>query len=176
MLSDKLREGAQGKIFKLLFWIIILSFIFAGVGGYLIPRLNTDPVTVGDYKISANEWNEQYNRETQQMHRIYGAQASRLLENQQYVAALRSSVLESMIDNVALSSAVFSSDVRIGDEQVREVIRRTPAFQRDGRFDNDLYLASVRNMGMNPEYFGEQMRLSIMQPGFNPLKAGAYSL
>ena len=162
MLSDKLREGAQGKIFKLLFWIIILSFIFAGVGGYLIPRLNTDPVTVGDYKISANEWNEQYNRETQQMHRIYGAQASRLLENQQYVAALRSSVLESMIDNVALSSAVFSSDVRIGDEQVREVIRRTPAFQRDGRFDNDLYLASVRNMGMNPEYFGEQMRLSIM--------------
>ncbi len=162
MLSDKLREGAQGKIFKLLFWIIILSFIFAGVGGYLIPRLNTDPVTVGDYKISANEWTEQYNRQTQQLHRLYGGQASKLLENREYASALRLQVLESMIDNVSLSSAVYQSDVRIGDEQVREVIRRTPAFQRDGKFDNELYLASVRNMGMNPEYFGEQLRISLM--------------
>ena len=158
MLSDKLREGAQGKIFKFLFWIIILSFIFAGVGGYLIPRLNTDPVTVGDYPITANEWNEQYNRQTQQMHRQFGAEASRLLENPQYVAALRTEILENMISNVALNSAVFATDVRIGDEQVREVIRTIPAFQRDGKFDNDLYLASVRNMGMNPEYFGEQLR------------------
>lgn len=162
MLSDKLREGAQGKIFKLLFWIIILSFIFAGVGGYLIPRLNTDPVKVGDYSITANEWNEQYNRETQQMHRMYGAEASKLLENPAYVNALRTRVLESLINHVAFSSAVFDSGVRIGDEQVREVIRRTPAFQRDGKFDNELYLASVRNMGMNPEYFGEQLRLSLM--------------
>ena len=162
MLSDKLREGAQGKIFKFLFWIIILSFIFAGVGGYLIPRLNTDPVTVGDYPITANEWNEQYNRQTQQMHRQFGAEASRLLENPQYVAALRTEILENMISNVALNSAVFATDVRIGDEQVREVIRTIPAFQRDGKFDNDLYLASVRNMGMNPEYFGEQLRLSLM--------------
>lgn len=162
MLSDKLREGAQGKIFKLLFWIIILSFIFAGVGGYLIPKLNTDPVKVGDYAITANEWNEQYNRETQQMHRMYGAEASKLLENPAYVGALRNRVLERMVNNVAFSSAVYDSGIRIGDEQVREVIRRTPAFQRDGKFDNELYLASVRNMGMNPEYFGEQLRLSLM--------------
>ena len=47
MLTDKLREGAHGKVFKILFWIIILSFIFAGVGNYLIPRLNTDPVEIG---------------------------------------------------------------------------------------------------------------------------------
>lgn len=172
MLSDKLREGAQGKIFKVLFWIIILSFIFAGVGGYLIPRLNTDPVKVGNYSITSAQWNEQYNRETQQMHRMLGGEASRLLENPEYVRALRTRVLESMIDNVSLSSAVYQTDVRIGDEQVRDVIRNTPAFQRDGRFDNDLYLASVRNMGMDPEYFGQQLRLTLMtdfiaQPAVN---------
>ena len=46
MLTDKLRDGAHGKVFKILFWIIILSFIFAGVGNYLIPKLNTDPVKI----------------------------------------------------------------------------------------------------------------------------------
>lgn len=162
MLSDKLREGAQGKIFKLLFWVIILSFIFAGVGGYLIPRLNTDPVEVNDYKITAAEWNEQYNRQSQQLHRMYGASAARLLDNPEFVTSMRSQVLENMVDNVAFNTAVYQSDVRIGDEQVRDVIRNTPAFMKDGKFDNELYLASVRNMGMNPEYFGEQMRMSLL--------------
>ena len=162
MLTDKLREGAQGRIFKILFWIIILSFIFTGVGGYLIPRLNTDPVEVGKYKITANEWNQQYTSQTQQMQRMYGPQFSEMLENPEYVKTLRSQVLEGMVDNVAFNSAVYDLNVRIGDEQVRELIRNTPAFQKDGKFDNDLYLATVRNMGMNPEYFGEQMRISEM--------------
>ena len=35
MLMDKLREGAQGSIAKIVFWLIILSFALAGVGSYL---------------------------------------------------------------------------------------------------------------------------------------------
>ncbi len=161
MLSDKLREGAQGRIFKILFWIIILSFVFTGVGSYLIPRINTDPVMVGDYKISANEWTGQYNRQTQQLQRMYGNQASQLFEDRNYMRSLRMQVLEGIVNNVAFNTAVFKTDMRIGDEQVRDVIRRTPAFFKDGKFDNNLYLAAVRNMGMDPEYFGEQMRTSL---------------
>ncbi len=161
MLSDKLREGAQGRIFKIIFWVIILSFVFTGVGGYLIPRLNTDPVKVGDYSISAAEWSNQYNRQTRQMYYLYGSQFSSQLEDPVFVQALRARVLEDLIDNVAFSTAVFDTDVRIGDEQVRDVIRRSPAFQKDGQFDNELYLASVRNMGMDPEYYGEQLRTSL---------------
>ena len=161
MLSDKLRNGANSKGFKLLMGLIVVSFVLTGVGGYLIPRLNTDPVTIGDYKISANEWNEQYNRRAQQLHR-YGPQAAVLLENPAYVTSLKKSVLEDMINNVAFNSAVWDLNIRIGDAQVREVIRNTSAFQKDGRFDNDLYLATVRNMGMNPDYFGEQLRISLM--------------
>ena len=160
MLSDKLRDGANSKAFKTLLALIIVSFVLTGVGGYLIPRLNTDPVTVGDYKISANEWTDQYNRQANQLHRI--PNGSDLLENPEYVASLKKQVLERMIDNVAFNAAVWDMDVRIGDEQVRDVIRRSPAFQKDGRFNNELYLASVRNMGMNPDYYGEQLRVSLM--------------
>lgn len=161
MLSDKLRDGANSKAFKALLALIVISFVLTSVGSYLIPRLNTDPVTIGEYKISSGEWTEQYNRRAQQLHR-YGPQAAALLENPQYVAELKKQVLENMINNVAFNSAVWNMDVRIGDEQVRDVIRNTPSFQKDGKFDNDLYLAAVRNMGMNPEYFGEQLRVSLM--------------
>lgn len=161
MLSDKLHAGANSKAFKALLALILLSFILTGVSSYLIPRLKTDPVTIGDYKISSNEWTQQYNQRAQQLHRL-GPQASALLENPAYVNQLKMQVLEDMINNVAFNSAVWDLNVRIGDEQVRDVIRNTPAFQKDGRFDNDLYLATVRNMGMSPEYFGEQLRVSLM--------------
>ena len=120
MLTDKLREGAQGRVFKVLFWIIILSFIFAGVGNYLIPRLNTDPVEIGKYRISSNEWTEQYNQRTQMLMRMYGSQAQVLLENPQFVKNLRMQVLDNMINNVALNSQTFDNGIRIGDEQVKD--------------------------------------------------------
>ena len=84
MLSDKLQAGAHSKLFKALLALIVISFVLTSVGSYLIPRLNTDPVTIGEYKISSNEWTEQYNRRAQQLHR-YGPQAAALLENPQYV-------------------------------------------------------------------------------------------
>lgn len=87
MLSDKLRDGANSKGFKFLLGIIIVSFVLTGVGGYLIPRLNTDPVTIGDYKVTANEWTEQYNRQAQQLHRM--PNGSELLENPAYVAEMK---------------------------------------------------------------------------------------
>lgn len=162
MLTDKLREGAQGRIFKIIFWIIILSFIFTGVGGYLIPRLNTDPVTVGNYSITANEWTNQYQQRAQNIQRMYGAQGVTMLENPEVVKELRMSTLEDMIDNVAFNSAVYDANIRIGDAQVRDEIRKNPVFQKDSKFDNDLYLATVRNMGLSPEYFGEQLRVQLM--------------
>lgn len=161
MLSDKLRDGANSKGFKALLAIILFSFVLTGVGGYLIPRLNTDPVKIGDYTISNNAWTEQYNRRAQQLHQM-GPQAAALLENPDYVVRLKNEILENMIDNAAFNSTVWEMNVRIGDEQVRDVIRKTPSFQQDGKFNNDIYLATLRNMGMNPEYFGEQLRLSLM--------------
>lgn len=79
MLTDKLHDGAHGKVFKILFWIIILSFIFAGVGNYLIPRLDS-PAKIGDYKIGVEQWNGQYQDQTRQLQRQYGAAVSKLLK------------------------------------------------------------------------------------------------
>ncbi|MGN0908094.1 MAG: SurA N-terminal domain-containing protein [Succinivibrio sp.] len=162
MLSDTLREGAHGRIFKILFWIIILSFVFAGVGNYLIPRLDTDPVKVGDFKITSSQWSEQYNRQTQQIMRAYGPKASEMLEDKDTVKRLHMQVLESMVDNAALNAATWEQGIRIGDEEVKDEIRRTPAFQKDGKFNNDLFLASVHNIGASPESYAEQVRTGML--------------
>lgn len=48
MLMDKLREGAQGRVAKIIFWLIILSFSLAGVGSYLNRPADTNPARVND--------------------------------------------------------------------------------------------------------------------------------
>ena len=128
MLTDKLRDGAHGKVFKILFWIIILSFIFAGVGNYLIPRLDNSPAKIGDYKIGVEQWNGQYQDQTRQLQRQYGAAVSKLFENPEYVKAMRLQVLERIIDNVALSTVTLDQGIRVGDEQVKDAIRKEKAF------------------------------------------------
>ena len=72
MLSDKLREGAHGKVFKLLFVIIMVSFVFAGVGSYMIVRNDTDPAKIGETMISSNVWKAQYEDQVRAMQRQYG--------------------------------------------------------------------------------------------------------
>lgn len=163
MLTDKLRDGAHGKVFKILFWIIILSFIFAGVGNYLIPRLDNSPAKIGDYKIGVEQWNGQYQDQTRQLQRQYGAALSKLFENPEYVKAMRLQVLERIIDNVALSTVTLDQGIRVGDEQVKDAIRKEKAFFKDGKFNNDLFVASVKNMGSSPDHFAEQIRASLVQ-------------
>ncbi|WP_295364054.1 SurA N-terminal domain-containing protein [uncultured Succinivibrio sp.] len=163
MLTDKLRDGAHGKVFKIIFWIIILSFIFAGVGNYLIPRLNTDPVEIGDIKISANQWNSSYQDQVRAMQNQYGPSIHDMLENPEAVKVLRMQVLERLIDNAALASETYKQGIRIGDEQVKDAIRKEKAFFKDGKFNNDVFLATVKNMGSSPDYFAQQMRASLAQ-------------
>ncbi len=163
MLTDKLRDGAHGKVFKIIFWIIILSFVFAGVGNYLIPRLNTDPVEIGDIKISANQWNSSYQDQVRAMQNKYGPSIHDMLENPETVKVLRMQVLERLVDNAALASETYKQGIRIGDEQVKSAIRQEKAFFKDGKFSNDVFLATVKNMGSSPDYFAQQMRASLAQ-------------
>ena len=52
MLMDKLREGAQGRVAKIIFWLIILSFALAGVGSYLNSPVDTNPAEVNGEPIT----------------------------------------------------------------------------------------------------------------------------
>lgn len=174
MLTEKLRSGVQGRVFKVIFFLIILSFIFTGVGGYLVPRMNTDPVQVGEYKIKASEWESQYNTEVRARMQYLGS--SSLLEDKEYLLELKRSVLENMINNAAINTYAFDLGIRISDDQVRDAIANNTAFFKDGKFDNDLYLATLRASGLNPDYYGEQIRVSQMSTTLTTPIVSAYVL
>ena len=172
MLSDKLREGAHGKVFKLLFVIIMFSFVFAGIGSYMIVRNDNDPAQIGETKISANVWKAQYDDQVRAMQRQYGPQFNKVLSNKDAVSALRLSVLERLIDNVAVNTVTYEQGIRISDKQVKEAIVKEKAFQKNGKFSQELFNAATRNMGSSPDSFANSVRNDLATDLlFNPVFA-----
>ncbi|WP_316678392.1 SurA N-terminal domain-containing protein [uncultured Tolumonas sp.] len=161
MLMDKLRDGAQGRIAKTIFWLIILSFALAGVGSYLNRPASNDPAVVDDEVISAQTLEKSYQNERANMQAQYGEAASQLLDNPQYLAQLKKSVLDKLINQALLNHKALKAGIRLSNEQVKDAIRQMPEFQVDNKFSNEKFISTLSRVGYTPESFGNSMRQDL---------------
>ncbi len=161
MLMDKLRDGAQSRVAKIIFWLIILSFALAGVGSYLNRPASNDPAVVDDEVISSQTLEQSYQNERSSLQAQYGESASKLFENQEYLAQLKRSVLDRLINQVLLNHKAQKAGVRLGDEQVKEAIRQMKEFQTDDKFDNQKFVSTLSRFGFTPESFANTLRQDL---------------
>jgi peptidyl-prolyl cis-trans isomerase D len=163
MLMDKLRDGAQGRVAKIIFWLIILSFALAGVGSYINSPASNDPAVVDDEVISAQTLEQSYQNERARMQAQYGEAAAQLLDNPQYLAQLKKSVLERLVNQSLLNNKALNAGLRLSDEQVKDVIRQMPEFQTDNKFDNQKFTTALSRVGYTPESFAHSMRQDLIR-------------
>ncbi len=163
MLMDKLREGAQGRIAKIIFWLIILSFSLAGIGSYLNRPADTNPAKVNDQSITSQDFDRAYQNERNRMEQQFGESFSQLVNNPEYVKQLRKGVLERMVNQIAVDQQAITAKIRIGDEQIKSAIRAMPEFQKDGQFDNERYLNLLSRAGMTPQSFSASIRQQLLR-------------
>lgn len=163
MLMDKLREGAQGRVAKIIFWLIILSFSLAGVGSYLNRPADTNPAKVNDQAVTSQDFDRAYQNERARLQQQFGESFSQLADNPAYVKQLRKTVLDRLINQLALDQQAVAANIRIGDEQVKEAIRAMPEFQKDGQFDNEVYLNLLSRARLDPHAFSESIRQRLLQ-------------
>ncbi len=163
MLMDKLREGAQGRVAKIIFWLIILSFALAGVGSYLNRPVDTNPAEVNGEPITAQALETAYRNERSRMEAQFGESFAQLASNPEYTKQLRHSVLEKLVDQLVLDQQAHATRIRVGNEQVKETIRTMPEFQNEGKFDNERYLNLLSRAGLTPQGFSESIRQDLVR-------------
>ncbi|MEZ6961237.1 MULTISPECIES: peptidylprolyl isomerase [Aeromonas] len=163
MMLDKLREGAQGKVAKVILGLIILSFALAGVGSYLNGPARTAPATVNGTDISAAALENAYRNERARMESQMGEAFSQLAANPEYMKQFRRGVLDRLIDQALLDSKAHELGLRVSDEQIKQAIVAMPEFAEDGKFNNDRYLQLIRRAGMTPEMFSESLRQDMVR-------------
>ena len=157
-MLEKIREGSQGVIAKSILGLVILTFALAGVGSYLNTPADTHVAEVNGEKISREDFEHAFQSERARMQQQFGEMFNNMSSDSAYMNTFRNEVLERLIDERLQQQLASKLKLRISDEQVRDAIRQMPGFQVDGQFNNDRYIAMLRQAGYQPETLREEVR------------------
>ncbi|UUM31376.1 peptidylprolyl isomerase [Vibrio japonicus] len=162
-MMDRLREGVNSIAVKIILGLIILSFVFAGVGSYIVGGTGNTAAKVGNVEIGRGEFEQAYQNERNRMQAQLGDYFSNLLADPNYVETFRKSVLDRMVNDVLLEQHAESLGLRVSDAQVRTMILEMPQFNVDGKFNQDIYQTALRRAGYTPESFAEYLRRDLVR-------------
>ncbi|GIU48664.1 SurA N-terminal domain-containing protein [Shewanella algidipiscicola] len=160
-MLEKIREGSQGVIAKSILVLVILSFAFTGVSSYLGSSSEPVAATVNGEEISNSALEQAYQSERARLEQQLGEMYDALASNETYLASVKQSVLERLVADKLIDQAAADLGLTVSDEQIKNAIINEPAFQTDGQFDNDRYLALIRQLGYQVNSFRDMMRVDM---------------
>ncbi|HXX53806.1 MAG TPA: SurA N-terminal domain-containing protein [Thermodesulfovibrionales bacterium] len=148
----------HAKFFYVLFFIVILSFIFWGVGtvdkstGVPVAEVGKERVTVEEYWTSYERAREFYRTLSQ------GSFTEEMEKN----LNLKQRVLDSLIDDLVLLAEAKKAGILVSNTEVADAIVNDPAFVRDGSFSREIYVRTLQLNRMTPELFESLKRRELI--------------
>ncbi|MEO2279113.1 SurA N-terminal domain-containing protein [Pseudoalteromonas pernae] len=157
-MLEKIREGSQGLAAKIILGLVILSFALAGIGGYLGQSTEQSVAEVNGVKITQRDFARAFDNERARQEQQFGEYFAQLANDPTFMAQLRQSVTNRLIQQELQSQLAAEMGLRVSDEEIRKTILELPAFQFGGKFSNDRYLQVIRQMGFQADGFREYLR------------------
>jgi len=161
-MMDSLRTAANSVVLKIIFGIIIVSFILTGVSSYLIGGNKDYAAKVNGQEIGRAQYENAVASERNRMQQQLGDQFSELASNENYMKTMRQQVLNRLIDESLLDQYAKHLNLGISDEQVKQAIFQTQAFQANGKFDNQRFSGIVGQMGMTTDQYAQALRNQLV--------------
>ncbi|MFT4675514.1 MAG: peptidyl-prolyl cis-trans isomerase D [Reinekea sp.] len=160
------RNSAKGKVGKTIVGLIVITFVFFGAESIISIAGNSAPATVNGDDISENDYQRLLNSRQQELTSQYGAEIGSQLANSPF---LRQEVLNILINQKLQAQLTQDLKFEVSDDQVLKTLTEVPAFQLNGKFDQDMYLNLLSANGFNHQSFIEsqkaQAALTQMQSG-----------
>jgi len=158
-MLQEIRERAQGWIAWAIVILITIPFALWGIQSYLGVGGETVVAKVDGTKITEQQFNRNVQRTRMQLRdRLGAAYDPEVFGGPQ----LREQVLNGMIRDAVLLDASLAMGLRVSDQAVQASILAEPAFQVDGRFDNDTYNRVLRLQGLTPAAYEDQLRQRLL--------------
>ena len=160
-MLDTMREGSKGIAAKLILGVIILSFALAGVSSYLGGSSTAVAVVVNDQEISQASVEQAYKTERTSLQQQYGEQFDILAANPNFAQQVRAQATNKLIAETLINQTIAEMDLRVGDEQVKDAIRKMSEFAVDGKFNNERYLSLLNRASYTPARFSESLKADL---------------
>ncbi len=156
-MLQAIRDKAQGWIAWVIVGFISVPFALWGIQEYLGVSGEQVAARVAGNEITQKQLESSVERFRGQLREVFGGKIPDAYTDE----ALRKQVLDGMISDYLVSSHANQQGIRAGDGMVREEIRNYPTFQKDGKFDADLYQSSLLQQGRSPAAFENLIRQEI---------------
>ncbi|MBI5344523.1 MAG: SurA N-terminal domain-containing protein, partial [Deltaproteobacteria bacterium] len=159
-MLETLRKAGNSKYILFVFGIIILVFIFWGVGPTDSDRGEQRTVAKVDGRsITAREYRELLKRQTEYYKGLFKGQfndeAVRRLD-------LKHKSLDILISRALALKAAEAEGVIAAEKDVQDAIKAIPAFGKDGVFDRELYFRALSANRIKPAEFEKSVETDIV--------------
>ncbi len=166
-MLDKMREHSRSAVIYVFFAIIIAVFVFSfgpasggGCRGGALSATSLNAAEVNGEAIPLRTFEQTYANVFRDYQQRAGGSFNEELARS---LNLRGTVLDQLIDRELLAQAAASQGISVSDKELAEAIRKIPAFQSGGKFDQKTYQLMVeRQIGTTPQLFEEDLRRSMM--------------
>ncbi|WP_294485925.1 SurA N-terminal domain-containing protein [uncultured Mailhella sp.] len=168
-MLDGIRANAQSWGVKLAFGIIIVVFVFWGIGSYSGPKGLV--ASVNGRNITEVEFQRAYAMMEDNVRRSIPNVTSEMLESFQ----LEQRVLQSLMQEKLIEDEAERAGLTISPYELRAALEQLPFFQKDGKFDADTYREVLSKNHITPRQFETDQAKSMLPAKLQRLvTAGAY--
>jgi peptidyl-prolyl cis-trans isomerase D len=144
-----LRENTGNWIIKIFLGIIVIVFVFLGVGSFGSKR-NDSVVTINDQPITIKEYQQAYKAIVDQMRATFGKNL-----NDDILKALnvKQQALDSLIEQKLILAQADKLEITVSEKELQDNLFSIKAFQINGRFNIEQYKKVLSLNSLNPEIF-----------------------
>ena len=121
-MLEKIREGSQGPIAKIILGAVILSFALAGIGSYLGQTTEQPVAEVNGVKISQTEFNRAYQNERGRLEQQFGEYFAQISADPTYMAQIRQGVIDRLVQQELQTQLAAELGLRVSDASIRKTI------------------------------------------------------
>ncbi|VAW41466.1 Peptidyl-prolyl cis-trans isomerase PpiC [hydrothermal vent metagenome] len=153
-----LRRKAQSPTLQITILIIIVVFVFWGVG-----RQNGDSrsavATVNGHTIEYQEYQKEYNQTMSRLRERLGGKIPKgLLES----LDIKHQVIDRLIQRTLMRQGARAAGLRVSDAELQQAIDKMPVFQKNGAFNLTLYNNVLTASRLNVSKFEAGMRYDLL--------------
>jgi len=139
--------------------LIAIVFAFSGIGSLSVSGSASETaVKVNGERVSELQVQQALNSEKQRILNENEGLDAALLEDD----LIRPQVVEQIIGRKLLSQEASTGGMAISSRATGKLLLDTPSFQTDGRFDQELFLYRIRNLGYTSASFLEMLEENLL--------------
>jgi peptidyl-prolyl cis-trans isomerase D len=153
-MLQAIREKMSGWVLVIIVLLLAIPFALFGINNYFQAQVESFVAKVNDAEIQPRELQERLDLQRRQMRQMLGQDAE--------LGFLESSdnkrrILDSLIEEELRFQDARAAGVEVPKSKLQSEILAIDAFKPGGSFDQDAYVAVLRNMSMTPAMFQERM-------------------